>query len=600
MPEFSHKKNDHSFSANRYHPVKNHPRLILTDEHQQIINNRIKEDSLTAVIHKLILKKANRYSLERFNEVEKSGKRILQSVHDISKRIITLSYAWRFTNDERFISAATDDLEKLCDLPDWNPEHFLDAAEITLAVSIGYDWLFYGLSEQQKEKLQSAILNKGLLPSLDAKYNSWLSRNNNWNQVCNAGMAAGSLAVYESNPDLAAKILARSIESNYIALEAYEPDGAYPEGYGYWSYGTHFQVILFSVIESALQKQPSFPIAPAFWKTPDYLRQMIGPSGFSFNYSDSDASVKLNPSMFWFASKKKDPSLLWSEKSFLSDPSKISSRDLVFLMLWADPEQIKKITKPEEQTWYGRGINPVVIMRSGWEANDFYVGIKGGSPSVNHGQMDVGSFVLDALGERWVLDPGREDYYKMESGGLNIWSYKQNSDRWKIWKNKPEAHSTLMVNYQSQLVDAQAGFDLVQTNSLESRAVLNLTDIYRTSVIELKRTAQLKKKIFTLQDEIKNGIHASIISWRIITDSEIRIKEESEIYLIKNGKTIMIKTKCDPACRAKEQLLTKHYDFETIPKGFKALELNVMLKPGQAGIIRVDFSAAKNFPVTGI
>ena len=34
----------------------------------------------------------------------------------------------------------------------WNPEHFLDVAEMTMALSIGYDWLYEVLSPKNRAK----------------------------------------------------------------------------------------------------------------------------------------------------------------------------------------------------------------------------------------------------------------------------------------------------------------------------------------------------------------------------------------------------------------------------------------------------------------
>ena len=70
--------------------------------------------------------------------------------------------------------------------------------------------------------------------------NWWIKSNNNWNQVCNGGMIAGSIAIAEINPELAAKTIKRSLDGLPHALDEYRPDGVYPEGSTYWGYGTFF------------------------------------------------------------------------------------------------------------------------------------------------------------------------------------------------------------------------------------------------------------------------------------------------------------------------------------------------------------------------
>lgn len=138
---------------------------------------------------------------------------------------------------------------QLSSFTDWNPTHFLDVAEMTLAVSIGYDWLYDKLSDTSREKIKTAIIEKGLKPSLDKKYNSWLKVQNNWNQVCNAGISLGAMAVYETDPAMASQIISRAIESIKVPMKRYEPNGTYPEGYSYWAYGTTYNVIFLDALK---------------------------------------------------------------------------------------------------------------------------------------------------------------------------------------------------------------------------------------------------------------------------------------------------------------------------------------------------------------
>ena len=54
------------------------------------------------------------------------------------------------------------------DCPSWNPAHFLDTAEMTHAVAIGYDWLFSVLTPDERNKIEAGVLSKGLLAGLTA------------------------------------------------------------------------------------------------------------------------------------------------------------------------------------------------------------------------------------------------------------------------------------------------------------------------------------------------------------------------------------------------------------------------------------------------
>ena len=70
--------------------------------------------------------------------------------------------------------------------------------------------------------------------------------------------------------------------------------------------------------------------------------------------------------------------------------------------------------------WKGEGSNPVVIFRGGeGDPNQFYFGGKGGRATVNHGNMDAGSFVFELDGVRWSIDPGNQGYNELEKTGFN-------------------------------------------------------------------------------------------------------------------------------------------------------------------------------------
>jgi hypothetical protein len=55
-----------------------------------------------------------------------------------------------------------DELAVICGFYDWNPGHFLDAAEMTHAVAIAYDWFYDHLTPTEKELCIQAIMEKGL------------------------------------------------------------------------------------------------------------------------------------------------------------------------------------------------------------------------------------------------------------------------------------------------------------------------------------------------------------------------------------------------------------------------------------------------------
>ena len=81
----------------------------------------------------------------------------------------------------------------------------------------------------------------------------------------------GSLATYVIN-------LPRS-------MHAFDPRGCYPEGPGYWSYGTDFNVLAIALLEGVLKSDYGLTRLPGFAATAEYLDLVTGPSGMTFNYA---------------------------------------------------------------------------------------------------------------------------------------------------------------------------------------------------------------------------------------------------------------------------------------------------------------------------
>jgi hypothetical protein len=141
----------------------------------------------------------------------------------------------------------------------------------------------------------------------------------------------------------------------------------------------------------------------------------------------------------------------------------------------------------------GRGANPVAMFRTSWTDPDaVYLAIKGGSPGVNHGHMDIGSFVLDADGVRWALDLGPESYNKIESRGMNLWGRSQDSERWTIFRYNNYSHNTLVVDGQLQRVPGYAPIVRFSPGGADAqKVVIDMTSVYAGQLGSALRGAEL-------------------------------------------------------------------------------------------------------------
>lgn len=522
-----------------------HPRLLLLKGEEKALVTQIRKYPQWQTVHKAILEECDRMLDLPPVERIKIGKRLLDKSRECLRRVFMLSYAYRTTGEQKYLGRAEKELLAVAAFEDWNPTHFLDVAEMTMAVAIGYDWLFDKLNEPTRVRLREAMLTKGINPSMDKTYNWFLSAEHNWNQVCNAGITFGALAVAEHEPAIAAHIVKRAVGSVPKAmLHSYKPDGAYPEGFSYWGYGTSFNVLLIAALEKALGTDFGLSHSDGFLKTGAFMQHLVGPTGLAHNWGDSGLKEGLTPALFWFAQRTQEPSLLWGQKALLSAPgsTEVKNRILPALLIWGTQTELSAVHAPKQTFWAGQGPSPVALMRSSWENSQaVFLGVKAGSPAVNHAHMDVGSFVMDALGERWAMDFGMQDYNSLESKGVDLWNRSQNSQRWEVFRLNNFAHN--VISFDNQLTNAKgyAKIDGVATEGASRMVTTNLSEMYQDQVKAVSRgLGIIDSRYAVVRDEVECGPKETLMRWNMLTAADVRIVDAKTVELSQNGKKMLL------------------------------------------------------------
>lgn len=272
---------------------------------------------------------------------------------------------------------------------------------------------------------------------------------------------------------------------------------------------------------------------------------------------------------------------------------------------------VNEITPPVKKLWVGQGRNPVALMRSSWTEKDaVYVAIKGGSPSVNHGHMDVGSFIMEALGERWAMDFGMQDYNSLETAGVDLWNMKQNSQRWEVFRYNNQAHNTLTVNNQLQAVGGYAKI----TSSGESAGMINaiteITSVYTGLLNKAVRgIAIVDNKYVTVRDEIETSGSETVIRWNMVTSATVNITDNNTAVLTKNGKKLELKVKGSSSVTMKTWSTEPSHSYDaanpgtimvgfevTVPANTKAALTVLLLPQGSVENNQVTNLTLENWP----
>ncbi|EKN20021.1 hypothetical protein HMPREF1076_00217 [Parabacteroides goldsteinii CL02T12C30] len=526
--------------------LSGHPRLLLQKGEEKTLKKMIMKDVIWKDIHQSLLNEAAEIVQLPLNERIKTGRRLLSVSRENLRRIFILSYAYRMTRKGEFLKRAESEMLKAASFSDWNPSHFLDVGEMTMALAIGYDWLYPQLSAQTKRVIEDAIVEKGLKPSFDERYNWFVNAVHNWSQVCHAGVTYGALAVWEKEPALACTVVNRAIEKISIPMGHYAPDGAYPEGIGYWDYGTSFNVMFLSAIEKIFGTDYGLSELPGFLKTGEYILHMVTPNLKNFAYSDNGINAFFTPTMFWFYSKTKDASILYNQiRLYKKDGQKRIQKNRLApaMLIWGASASLVNLQKPKQLLWKAQGDNPVCLMRSSWnDSSAIYLGMKMGSPSVNHGHMDIGSFVFEADDIFWGIDMGGEEYNRLETRGVDLWNTRQNSQRWDVYRYNNLSHNTLSFNNKYQEVKGKTKIDEYSDQENHKFVISDLTPVYKNQVRSVKRAVSLVNKEFAVvEDLIETTKNFTMMTWTMVTPASAKILSENVMLLEKDGKKLYIK-----------------------------------------------------------
>ncbi len=531
-----------------------HPKLFADADGFAALKARLGKEELFTAGAEFIRATADPILKAKPCERIKEGKRLLGVSRTALYRINTLALAYRLYGNKAHLDRAIAEMRAVCAFSDWNPSHFLDVGEMTLAVAIGYDWLYNDMDDATRREIAAGLRRCGLDASRKNLW--WIRAHNNWGQVCHAGILAGALALAEENPAETACFVQRCVDFLPISMKALAPNGNYPEGPGYWYYGIEFNVVAMALLEGTLGSDFGLASMPGFAETGAYPDLVTGPSGMAFNYADGGAGRGTSCAPWWFAKRfnRQDILAYFERDAFrrhISDPRSrrraVGNRMLPYALFWV--QDVPAGLKPKAPlVWDAKGPVPITIQRSSWDNEKaMFVGLKGGSPSAPHGHMDGGSFVLESERVRWAVDIGPEPYHRIEAMGMNLWSGAQDSDRWKLFRLGTSSHNVPMIDGCQQWVKGSAKVKDVLVTSAKSVVILDLSTLYTnaTSVVRRGEMSALGRS-YTLYDTFAGVRPGGEIRWSMMTRAEPTV-DGDKVVLRQAGKSITLR-QCSGQC----------------------------------------------------
>ncbi|HZH71767.1 MAG TPA: heparinase II/III family protein [Mariniphaga sp.] len=559
---------------------KSLPRLVLNSKTDKILKKKLKSDPVTQNMYRAIQLNATDIQNEPLLERIQIGRRLLSVSREMLYRMNMLGMVYHIEKDRKVLQRINDEVVAVCNFSDWNPSHYLDVAEMSMAVAIALDWTAGKLPKSTIDLAKNALIEKGIKPSWpeNGKNPGWAYGTNNWNQVCNGGMIAAAITIAEVDPELASKTIWRALDGLPHSLVEYMPDGVYPEGSTYWSYGTSFSVTTAAMLESAFGTDFGHFNYPGFKESATFRVLMNAPSGWYYNFADcgDKRGAQGDITLAWFATKTGNSSYFERERFLMpaEDMGKLSRLAGAALVWLAQYEE--KGAEKVPVAWKGEGANPVVVFTGDdKDSHDYYFGGKGGRGMVNHGNMDGGSFIFELNGVRWSVDPGNQSYHELEKTGFNLWGRCQDCERWTLLTKNNYGHSTITINDELHRTEGlvtltefkegnnpQATFDMSSTlGDLVASASRKFTKDSPVSVL--------------IEDEISINDQTELITWQMLTTADVEVVDGGAI-LKQDGQQLKLENLSHP------ELMVSVISLDPAPleldrqiKGLKRLEIKI-------------------------
>lgn len=510
---------------------KEHPRLLLTETRLQELKTLSNTDARLKKYAADVVAQADKDIFKSPIQHVLIGPRLLDKSRECLLRVYDLAFAYRWTGNEKYLSSAIANMRTVCAFADWNPSHFLDVAEMTHAVAIGYDWLYNKMDQATRNEIRTGLIKLGLNEGKKAySSNAWWTKvDHNWNQVCNSGLTIGALAIAETDQEIALTIVPKAIEYLPYALKSYGPDGVWGEGPGYWGYATDYTVYGISAMQTALGSDFNLTKLPGMNLTGYFPIYSAGPTGYMLNYADAGEKSKLGAPHddFWLAGVYNNNHF----SDFVIDQLETRTAN-VYDVIWYRP-YANSAAKRDLDKFFDGSV-ALYFSRSSWtDANALWIGLKAGYNKVNHAHLDLGNFELDALGVRWARDLGSDDYNLPDYFGKLRYTY---------YRLQSASHNVPLLNGQNQREDATSKFVKHAEGISEPFAILDFTEAYKDFASSAQRGMKIvdSRKSILIQDEFTLAKPAEVV-WGVTTDAAIQIINPKQAELTLVGQKMMAK-----------------------------------------------------------
>jgi len=539
-----------------------HPRLMGTKEDFDRVKLQAKSDpELAGIINQLIAQADAKMSNAPVTYYYNDSYRTLNTAFQFTRQMEQFGLAYQLTGDKKYVDRAWLDIKSVCSFPDLNEAHVIDCGTYLSGLALAYDWMYHGLTKEQRDIMAEATMSMGIevmdrafymgLPSAavgsltvdtmqqSSYFTKWRS---NYVPYTVVGLISSALAFAEHNPEICFDVIEKSLRATEYAMFGLVPDGAWIEGVDYWEVTVGNICRYMSYMETSLGTNYNLWKAQGFR---DSARAKASEESFHGSVAHSD-SQQNNGSVSsyayaWYAKNLGQNDLAALRQLYLKGvyahyglvAPTVTGLDILYYTK-ADMEDAKKF--PKVQVF--RGLESFSVRENYGDPTSFFFFSQAGQAFHYHGHNDCGSFAFEMDDVRWAMDLGK-DSYDLHSG-----------DRYyQIYRKRTEGHNTLTINngdFWNQKEDQYCAVSKYEEGVGGAYGVYDMTSLYR-DVNSVKRGFYIDENysVLTVRDEIDVQIDSEVW-WFMHTMADIEILDKNTALLSMDGKslTLQIATNC--------------------------------------------------------
>ena len=528
-------------------PNNNHPRLLGTAAEFEQLRKNVAENERMAGWAESIIKNADSYIAAGVVKYELTPN-LVPVANQIHVRMLFYSVAYVLTGDEKYVDAAWRDAQYVCEeYPDWCAKHFLGTAEISFGIAVAYDTFYNEWDDEQKKIVRDAMIRNSFQPMLETysgqrEEQYWIKRYDNWTSVCAGGVLAAAIAMVdeEDAAPYCEKLLGETVQSFEIVSSMFYPDGAWYESAHYMRYTVEFMFAgIHSLMTATGGRDFGLLDAAGMEKAPAYLLSIHGMAEGAFNFHNgSSKGMVINGALLWLANALGMDGFQ-NQYMTLAETQGYGTKVPLLLLSYDPSLEASTEEVPLDQYFSGADVG---VMRSAWTTNSIWAGVHAGQNGIDNAQLDLGEFIFEADGIRWVTDLGSDTYLPgyFEERGFDI------------YRQRPEANNCLLINprvgYQGQTLKCTT--ELLRQESDDRGAIIafDLTNAYTADASKVIRGFMLgdDRRSFLIRDEVEGIKQAnSEIYWFMnlsedVTDIQMDTENQTSVFKTDGGEELQL------------------------------------------------------------